>query len=277
MRDAMTLARFKAGLLTVLLALAAFTGLVDSSKAATRDDYRLGPGDTVRIQVFRNPDLTVEARLSETGTLSYPLLGAIRLVGLSTLEAEKLLASRLREGDFVRDPQVTINVLAFRSQQVSVLGRVNRPGRYSLETTGMRLSEILSQAGGIAEGGADTVVLISTRGNEPVRIEIDLVRLFASADRERDPTLKAGDVVYVEPAARYFIYGQVNRPGMYTVERDMTLAQALAKGGGLTLRGTERGVRVHRRDRDEAIAVIELRLDEPIRPNDLIFVRESLF
>lgn len=244
---------------------------------AARDDYLLGPGDAIRIQVFQNPDLTVEARVSEAGVISFPLLGALRIGGMSPTNVEKLIAQRLRDGKYLQNPQVTVNVTTFRSQQVSVLGNVTRPGRYPLETTGMRLSEVLSLAGGIAPTGADDVVLVTTRNGKPLRLEIDLVDMFASGDLTKDPQMQAGDVVYVNRAPQYYIYGQVTRPGMYGVDRGLTLAQAIAKGGGLTLRGTDRGVRVHRRYGSKQIQILEPKLDDPIRPDDLIFVRESVF
>lgn len=244
---------------------------------AARDDYLLGPGDAIRIQVFQNPDLTVEARVSEAGVISFPLLGALRIGGMSPTNVEKLIAQRLRDGKYLQNPQVTVNVTTFRSQQVSVLGNVTRPGRYPLETTGMRLSEVLSLAGGIAPTGADDVVLVTTRNGKPLRLEIDLVDMFASGDLTKDPQMQAGDVVYVNRAPQYYIYGQVTRPGMYGVDRGLTLAQAIAKGGGLTLRGTDRGVRVHRRYGTKQIQILEPKLDDPIRPDDLIFVRESVF
>lgn len=242
-----------------------------------RDDYALGAGDSVRIQVFQNPDLTVEARVSEGGVISYPLLGALRIGGLSPTSVERLIAQRLKDGNFLQNPQVTVNVLQFRSQQVSVLGNVNKPGRYPLETTGMRLSEVLSLAGGIAPAGADEVVLITQRDGKPQRLEIDLVDLFASGDVTRDPVLGAGDVLYVNRAPNFYIYGQVQRPGMYPLDRGMSLAQAIAKGGGLTLRGSDRGVRVHRRYGNKSVQVLEPKLDDPVRPDDLIFIRESVF
>ncbi len=248
-----------------------------ASAEAARDDYLLGPGDAIRIQVFQNPDLTVEARVSEAGVISFPLLGALRIGGLSPTNVEKLIAQRLRDGKYLQNPQVTVNVTTFRSQQVSVLGNVTRPGRYPLETTGMRLSEVLSLAGGIAPTGADDVVLVTTRNGKPLRLEIDLVDMFASGDLSKDPQMQAGDVVYVNRAPQYYIYGQVTRPGMYGVDRGLTLAQAIAKGGGLTLRGTDRGVRVHRRYGNKQIQILEPKLDDPIRPDDLIFVRESVF
>ena len=248
-----------------------------ASAEAARDDYLLGPGDAIRIQVFQNPDLTVEARVSEAGVISFPLLGALRIGGLSPTNVEKLIAQRLRDGKYLQNPQVTVNVTTFRSQQVSVLGNVTRPGRYPLETTGMRLSEVLSLAGGVAATGADDVVLVTTRNGKPLRLEIDLVDMFASGDLTKDPQMQAGDVVYVNRAPQYYIYGQVTRPGMYGVDRGLTLAQAIAKGGGLTLRGTDRGVRVHRRYGNMQIQILEPKLDDPIRPDDLIFVRESVF
>ncbi len=78
-------------------------------------------------------------------------------------------------------------------------------------------------------------------------------------------------------ASQYYVYGQVQRPGMYPLDRGMTVAQAIAKGGGLTLRGTDKGVRVHRRYGNNTVQVLEPKLDDPIRPGDLIFVRESVF
>ncbi len=244
---------------------------------AGRGDYALGAGDVVRIQVFQSNDLTVEARISETGVISYPLLGVVKMAGLSPQQAENLIATRLREGKFLQNPQVTLNILQFRSQQVSVLGNVLKAGRYPLETTGMRLSEILSVAGGVAPTGADSVILMTTRGGRPQRLEIDLVDMFTTGDLSKDVVLQAGDTIYVNRAPNYYVYGQVQRPGQYALDRGMTVAQAIAKGGGLTLRGTDRGIRLHRRVGERNIQVMEPKLDDPVRPDDLLFVRESIF
>ena len=267
--------KFWVALLALLtLSLAALPG---SAQAQARNDYTLGPGDVLRIQVFQSTDLTVEARISESGVISYPLLGVVKLAGLSPQQAENLISTRLKEGKFLQNPQVTLNVLQFRSQQVSVLGQVARPGRYPLETTGMRLSEILSVAGGVAPTGADSVILMTTRNGRPQRLEIDLVDMFTSGDLSKDVVLQAGDTLYVNRAPNYFVYGQVQRPGQYALDRGMTVAQAIAKGGGLTLRGTDRGVRLHRRIGERNIQVLEPKLDDPVKPDDLIFIRESIF
>jgi len=248
-----------------------------ASAQPPRDDYRLGAGDALRIQVFQSPDLSIEARISESGVISYPLIGAVKVAGLSPGDLEKHLAQRLRDGKFLQNPQVTVNVTAFRSQQVSVLGSVIRPGRYPIETTGTRLSEMLSLAGGLAPAGAEEVVVVTQRDGRTVRLEVDLARMFATGDLGRDVVMQAGDVIYVGRAPQYYIYGQVQRPGMYGVDRGLTLAQALAKGGGLTLRGTDRGIRLQRRGSDGQVKTLELPLDAAVLPDDLIFVRESIF
>ena len=264
-------------ILAMVTGLTATFGAGQAQAQTQRGDYLLGPGDVIRIQVFQSTDLTVEARISESGVISYPLLGVVKMAGLSPQQAENLISTRLRDGKFLQNPQVTLNVLEFRSQQVSVLGNVNKPGRYPLETTGMRLSEMLSMAGGVTPTGADSVILMTTRDGRPQRIEIDLVDMFTSGDLSRDVVLQSGDTVFVNRAPNYYVYGQVQRPGQYPLDRGMTVAQAIAKGGGLTLRGTDRGVRLHRRFGERNIQVLEPKLDDPVRPDDLIFVRESIF
>ena len=245
--------------------------------SAARDDYLLGAGDVVKIQVFQSKDLDVEARISESGVISFPLIGVVKVSGLSPSAVEQFIAKRLKDGNFLQNPQVTVNVLQFRSQQVAVLGNVNKPGRYPLETTGMRLSEVLSQAGGVSPSGADEVILITARDGKVQRIEIDLVDLFTSGDLAKDMPMRAGDVIFVNRAPNFYVYGQVQKPGMYTLERGMTVAQAIAKSGGLTLRGTDKAVRVHRRYGNRTVQVIEPKLEDPVKPDDLIFVRESIF
>lgn len=268
-----TLLRFVLASLVLLFSVSAHA----QGRAASSGDYLLGAGDVIRIQVFQSPDLTTEARVSENGIISFPLVGVVRVGGVSPTDVEQLIARRLREGNFLQNPQVTLNVLQFRSQQVSVLGSVGKPGRYALETTGMRLSEVLAMAGGVTDGGADQIVLMTMRDGRMQRHEIDLVQMFASGDLSVDLPMAAGDVVYVNRAPQFYVYGQVQRPGMYPLDRGLTVAQAIAKGGGLTLRGTDRGVRVHRRYGDRTVQVVEPKLDDPVMAGDLIFVRESVF
>jgi len=264
-------------LVTALPALAqpAAAGAAQSSPEA--NEYRLGSGDVVRIAVFQNPDLTLETRITEAGIVSFPLLGTIRLGGQSVTAAEKIVADGLRNGNFVKSPQVTLVVLQVRGNQASVLGQVNRPGRYPLEVADMRLSDLLAMAGGTAVNGSDLVVVTGTRGGKPFREEIDLPSVFAQGGARKDIFILNGDTLWVERQPVAYIYGEVQRPGPMRLERDMTLLQALATGGGLTQRGTAKGIVVHRKDAEGKVQVITPSMTDPVREGDVVFVRESLF
>lgn len=240
-------------------------------------DYVLGAGDVIRVSVYQNADLTLETRLAESGTISFPLIGQVKLGGLSVPKAEKLIADGLRNGNFVRQPQVSILVTQVRGNQASVLGMVNRPGRYPIEQTGMRLSELLATAGGISTGGSDLVTLSGMRDNRPFRVVIDLPNLFAASTKSNDPVIINGDTVYVDRMPMVYIYGEVQRPGAMRLERDMTVIQALATGGGLTQRGTEKGLRVHRRNADGKVEILQPGMNDAMKDGDVIYVRESLF
>jgi polysaccharide export outer membrane protein len=248
-----------------------------TAPAAVAPEYRLGGGDVLRITVYQNPDLTLETRITEAGIVSYPLLGNLRLGGQTVTAAEKQIADGLRNGNFVKQPQVSIVVTQVRGNQASVLGMVNRPGRYPIEVAGMRLSDLLATAGGTAVGGADTLVVTGIREGRPFRTEIDLPALFADSNRSQDLLIQNGDTVWVDRQPQVYIYGEVQRPGPLRLERGMTLMQALAAGGGLTQRGTERGIKVHRRNGDGQVQVLQPAMQERMHDGDVVFVRESLF
>jgi polysaccharide export outer membrane protein len=240
-------------------------------------EYVVAAGDVLRINVFQNLELSIETRVSEAGTISYPLLGTVRLGGLSVTAAEKALADGLRQGNFVKSPQVNVLVIQVRGHQASVLGMVNKPGRYPLEVAGLKLSDLIALAGGIAMGGSDVVTLTGTRNGKIVRQELDLPSLFGISPATPDPVVLNGDVLYVDRVPVYYIYGEVQRAGALRLERGMTVMQGLAAGGGLTQRGTEKGMRIHRRDAKGNLQVLQLTMDSQLQQGDVIYVRESLF
>jgi polysaccharide export outer membrane protein len=248
-----------------------------SPLASPNAEYRLAAGDSIRITVFQNPDLTLEARISDAGVVSYPLLGSIKLGGLTGAQAEKLIADGLRTGNFVKAPQVSILVAQVRGNQVSVLGQVGKPGRYPIETAELRLTDLLALAGGIGSAGADIVTVVGTRNGKPVRAEVDLPKLFSSNQRSDDVLLQNEDVVWVDRAPTIFVYGEVQKPGQMRLERGLSVLQTLAAAGGLTARGTEKGIRVHRKGPDGKTQVLQPTMDDSLRDGDVVYVRESLF
>jgi polysaccharide export outer membrane protein len=263
--------------LAVPLALAQAPKSEPTKADPARMETILGPGDVVRATVFQNPDLTVEARIAEAGQINFPLIGAVTVGGLTISVAEKRIETLLREGGFVLKPQVTIQVVRTLSSQVSVLGQVSKPGRYPIEMTSSKVSEMIAAAGGVVPGGADVVTLVGTRNGEPVKLDIDLPAILQSGRAELDVQLENGDIIYVDRAPTIYIYGSVQRPGQIRLERGMTLMQALAAGGGLTARGTERGMQVHRRDAAGQVNILELKPTDHLQRDDVVYVKESLF
>lgn len=240
-------------------------------------EYRIGPGDILKISVFKNPDLTLEARVSEVGAISFPLIGSVQVSDLTLPAAEKKIGELLKEGGFVVNPQVNILLETAFGNQVSVLGEVNKPGRYALDAAGGHLSGMLATAGGIMPTGSDTVIVSGTRSGKPFRREIDVVKAAMEGNTADDILLSGGDTVFVSHQPMFYIYGQVQKSGQYRLERDMTVMQALAVGGGITTKGTRRGIVLHRRDAHGKVNEIEVSLDDDVKDADVIYVKESLF
>jgi polysaccharide biosynthesis/export protein len=262
-------------LVPALFVLLLISGLAPAS--AQQQQYLIVPGDILRISVFKNPDLSLDARVSEAGTLSYPLVGSVPVGGLTPGGAEKKIADLLREGGFVLNPQVNILITQALGGLVSVIGEVKNPGRYSIESAGGHLSGMLAVAGGIAPTGSDVVIVTGTRNGKPYRREIDIVTMSVGGNTADDIALSGGDTLYVGRAPQFYIYGQVQKPGQFPLERGMTVMQALAAGGGVTGKGTSRGIVRHRRDASGKVKEESVSLDDDVRDKDVIYVKESLF
>ena len=244
---------------------------------SAKPDYPLGAGDAIRVQVFQNPDLTIETRVSENGSITYPLIGAVDIGSISIAAAEKKIAAALQQGGFLKAPQVNITLLQVRGNQISVLGQVARPGRFPLETANTRLSDMLANAGGATPAGDDVAIVSGIRNGTPFRQLIDIPSIFLSGKQADDIVLQGGDTIYVHRAPVFYIYGEAQRPGAFRIERDMTVMQALAQGGGPTVRGSEKRLRLHRKGANGSLQQIEPELTDRVQPDDVIYIKESIF
>jgi polysaccharide export outer membrane protein len=248
-----------------------------STRAFAEQEYLLAPGDILKITVFKNPDLSVDVRVSESGLISYPLIGSVPVSGLTLPAAERKIAQMLRDGGFVVNPQVNILLTQAFGNLVSVIGEVNTAGRYSLDAAGGHLSGMLAAAGGVAQTGGDLVIVTGTRNGKPFRREVDIVKMSLSGSPAEDIELVGGDTLFVNRAPMFYIYGQVQKPGQFRLERGMTVMQALASGGGVTGKGTQRGIVRHRRDAGGKVKEEGVNLDDDVQDKDVIYVKESLF
>ena len=240
------------------------------------NDYRMGTGDVLRITVYGQPDLATEARVGESGNISFPLIGDVKMAGVTPSQGETEIAQRLSKGGFINEPFVTLNVLQYRGQQVSVLGRVNRPGKHNLERVS-RVTDVLALAGGITSDGADTVTLVRTRDGKPEYRDIDVIALFQPGGEASNEVVQDGDIINVSRQPMFYIYGEVNRPGAFRLEQNMSVMQALSMGGGVNSRGTQRGIRIMRRDAGGVMQQLDAQLSDPVKKDDVIYVKESLF
>lgn len=248
-------------------------------KAASAADAALeaiGPGDMVRVSVFRNPDLATEARVTDQGTIFFPLIGEVLVAGLTPQQASKRIAERLSGGKFVVNPEVQLSIAAVNSRQVSVLGNVAKPGRYPIDSVNRRVTDFVAAAGGMAAGGSDTVTVVQVRDGRPLKTDVNLEQMFRNGSLDTNMELAPGDTIFVHRAPMIYVYGEVNRAGAYRLEPHMTVMQAIALGGGINVRGTERGVRIHRRE-GNAVRKLDARLTDEVLVDDVIYVRESLF
>ena len=266
-------------LATLICYVATVMPTQDLSQARETSQGRevLGPGDSVRITVFQNPDLTTETRLSDRGTIVFPLIGEVKLIGLTVAEAGTRIAEQLKRGNFIVNPQVTTAVLQVRSRLVYVLGEVVRPGTYPLEENGTRLTDILTLAGGVSTTGGNNVTLVLTRGGKTEKRDIDVPAMFRSGNLAENIEVQNGDTLYVQRAPVFYIYGEVQRAGVYRLEPNMVVMQALSLGGGLTARGTDKKVSIQRRLANGKFVRLEARLTDPLNVDDILYVAESLF
>lgn len=243
---------------------------------AAAAEITLGAGDMVKASVYGNPDLAIETRMSENGSMTFPLLGTVNVGGLTTQQAEKKIGEMLEKGGYLRKAQVNLLITAFASQQVSILGQVNRPGRYPADGP-RKVLDLLAIAGGIGPEGGDSVSLVRTRDNRTTRETIDIVEMVRKGELDHDYEVIGGDIIFVERAPRAYIIGEVQRPGSFRIERSMTVQQALAAGGGLTPRGSLKGIRITRRDAQGRQHTTDATNEETIRADDVITIRESWF
>jgi len=250
--------------------------------ASVVTNSRVGSGDVLRVTVFGQPDLSAEVGVNDKGILTLPLIGGIDVSGLNTSDIAARVSQALRQGQYVINPQVSVEVLQLRSQVVSVLGEVNRPGRYPIPGK-LSVLELLATAGGLTAQADQTVTLLRRKDqsdsatNSDVRIPILLGDTATTERTPLDVELHNGDVVYVNKKKLFYIHGEVNRPGGYPMEQDMNVMRAISLGGGMTQRASQRRIYINRTMADQGVQEIKAKLTDPVLPGDVVYVNESLF
>jgi polysaccharide export outer membrane protein len=250
------------------------------------NNYIVGPQDVLAITLYDQQDLSGKYTVEADGTFTFPLIGRVRAGGLSLRDVEQALRTALADG-FFRDPQVSVAVEQYRSQRVFVVGEVRAPGPYPL-VGDMTLIEALARAGSTTEHAAGEALIVRSpdarptsgpvlpeqeSGAEVTRIDI---KALQSGRLSSNARLRDGDTVFVPRAELVYVFGQVNRPGSYTLQRGTTVLQALSLAGGVTDRGTTGRIRIARVV-DGRKTEVRVKVDDLVLPGDTIIVPERFF
>jgi len=252
--------------------------------------YIVGPNDTLTITVYEQPQLSGKFMVQPDGTFAFPLLGRVKVGGLSVQAIENEMRDRLTKG-YLKNPQVSVVVETYRSQQIFVIGEVKQPG--GLQFTGtMTMVEALARVGSVTEAaGSEALIVRQAPGAQPpdaatlkrvqeskddsnvIRVNLQTLQTGSLSE---NITLRAGDTIFIPRAESVFVSGHVGNPGAFGVRKGMTVRQALALAGGVTDRGSTRRIQIVRKV-DGQERTIDVDLQQLVQPGDTIVVRERFF
>jgi polysaccharide export outer membrane protein len=230
--------------------------------------YVLGPDDTVQVIVYGQPEFGVTTRIKSDGTIVMPLIGAVKAAGQTNIGLARTVTEKLTGSGFLKDPIVNVEIGSYVSKSANVVGKVGASGIYPLDRP-YRALDMLLRAGWVRDGGA-TYVYLRRPGQPETKLDVEgLVR----GDDSGNPLLRPGDTLYVPDADLYFLTGQVNRPGGFPLQNNLTIRQALVIAGGVTQTGSANKVGLIRGNAKEVDA-------DPttiLQKNDVVVVKERLF
>jgi polysaccharide export outer membrane protein len=259
-------------------------------------EYRIGAEDLIEVTVFEAPEMNRQLRVSASGEISLPLLGAVRAAGLTPRELETVLEELLRR-KYLKEPHVGVFVREMQSHAVSVVGAVEKPGVYHIRGS-KPLLEVLAMAEGLAADAGDTIRITrgvarrvdsesSAEAAGAETVEIRVKQLLESENAALNVEVRPGDVVKVHRAGVIYVVGDVRKPGGFTLRtnENITVLQALALAEGVHKTAAKNRARIIRTDpltgqRSEIALHLSKVLagksaDPRLQPNDILFVPDS--
>lgn len=252
-----------------------FVGFSSITPLLYGQDYIVGERDVVRITVYDNPDLTTVARVSGEGTILFPLIGEVKVSGLTIPQIAKKIADLLSDG-YIVNPQVIVFIEEFRSKKVTIIGEVSKPGLYELpgQTT---LLELLSKAGGLTKDSGDKAIVKRKSIQGEQTLSVNLRQLIERGDTSIDVTLQDGDSIYIPKAGFFYVTGEVKKPDAYKFEEGTTVIKAVTMAGGFTDKAATKRIRIKRKEDGKEVLLERVGFDDLIKPDDVIIVPESFF
>jgi polysaccharide biosynthesis/export protein len=261
-------------LLTYLLLLGV---LVIEQAPVFSSEYILGGGDVITVNVYGNTDLSTTVRVSADNTIRIPLIGEVSVKDLSVSQVASKIEKLLADGYLV-NPQVDVFIKEYRSKKATILGEIKNPGLYELRG-GTTILEFISTAGGLTANVGDkaTIKRKATGAAEDNQIVIDLDSLVKRGETSLNISIRDGDSVYISKADVFYVSGEVNKPGSFKLESGTTVITAITVAGGFSKIAAKGKVRIIRVADGQKREIENVKMDEPVLPNDVIVVPESFF
>jgi polysaccharide biosynthesis/export protein len=252
-------------------------GQTKTDTPASTEGYVIGPQDNLSIIVTDETDLTGKYRVDSDGTISMPYLSRVPVAGLSLAEAQDKITALLKK-DYIKNPQVRIEVDQFKARNVLVTGEVRTPGKVTLPGTTMSLLEALALAGSPTQNASNDVLVMhppkpGEKAPEPIMVNRKDLELGKVG---RDLVLQDGDIVNVPVAKRFYISGFIKNPGSFVLDTGTTVAQAIILAGGLNDRGSDRRITIIRSEGGKSVE-IPAKLEDRLQPNDEVKVKSRFF
>jgi polysaccharide export outer membrane protein len=251
------------------------------------NSYRIGLQDELKITVFDEPDLSATYRVDADGSISFPLIGHVAAAGSTIAELQQRITSMLSAG-FLRNPQVRVDIIQYKSQFVYVIGEVRAPGKIAMTGTRMTLLEALALAGSPTANASNEIIVVHPikpdsgdaqprADSEPEGTRIVVNRRDLELGKAgHDVLLRDGDIINVRAAQHFYITGMVRNPGTFVLDPGMTVQQAIALAGGLNERGSDRRIRVSRLVNGKLVDS-GIDLDDEVQPGDTITISSRFF
>lgn len=250
--------------------------------------YMIGPGDVLAIRVLDEPSLSEKFTVDSDGTITYPFLQRIVVQGKSLRDIEELITKGLQAG-YVMRAQVTVEIAEYRSRSIFVLGEVRSPGKYLIDGP-VTLLEVIAKAGSFTPAAGQELLVqrykdgmaaaVASAPAEPGNeATAELLRVNIEDLKQGRFTanvlLQDNDTIIVSAADRYYVTGFVKTPGAFVLRPGLTVQQAIAEAGGLSERGSTRGIKINRKVNGKDVE-INARMTDLVQPNDTIRVRQRL-
>lgn len=255
-----------------------------TDQALSTRTLRIGPGDELDVGVYNVPELTQHTRVTGSGEIYLPLIGYVRVGGLTVPEAQAAIEKQLADGNYVKTPHVSIYVKEFSSETISIAGEVQKAGAYPAMQA-HRLLDLIQAAGGLSPRAGRKVTIVHR--DQPQALQTVVLSEDAVETAQNNIDLLPGDTVVVSRAGIVYVIGEVNRPGGFVIDekQGMTVFRAVVMmANGPTNAASLKGARMIRLLPDGSLLQTPVPLKEllqakvadvPLHADDVVWIPSS--